>query len=138
MFGLFAKAAKKSRPTRRRKTSRFCIESLETRQLMARDVLETLDTSPAAISPIETPSDEAAIAPKAAADKPATAAKASNPKKAAKVDLDATIVAGLVVPTQYDNLLNLLHFYGGEKVTVPTKLKNFGPDTAEGKVTLSV
>ena len=56
---------------------------------------------------------------------------------AKKIDLDVTVQSGAVTPTQAKDL-NLLHFFGGEKLTIPTEIKNYGPGTANGSATVSV
>ena len=56
---------------------------------------------------------------------------------AKKIDLDVTVVSGAVTPTQAKDL-NLLHFFGGEKLTIPTEIKNYGPGAANGSATVSV
>ncbi|MGD9644688.1 MAG: hypothetical protein AB7U73_03185 [Pirellulales bacterium] len=68
----------------------------------------------------------------------AEAGKATTQKAAtAKIDLDISVVSTAVTPTQAKDL-NLQHFFGGEKVTVPTVVRNYGPDTASGSATVSV
>lgn len=75
-----------------------------------------------------------------AAQAPATGHAAAAVQAQAVVQppiLDVTVNSGSVVPTLATDL-NLLQFYGGEKVNIPTTLVNRGPTTASGSVTVTI
>jgi hypothetical protein len=67
----------------------------------------------------------------------AVSAQAATTQAARKPDLDVSIKSGAVAPTQAPDL-NLLHVFGGEKLTIPTVVKNYGPGSAVGSVTVTV
>jgi len=89
-------------------------------------------TAPVAIYGVaELPTANLATTSQAAAIQTVTTQAAKKP------DLDVSIKSGAVVPTQAPDL-NLLHVFGGEKLTVPTVIKNYGPGNAVGNVTVTV
>lgn len=146
IFELF-RISKPSRTTKRPTPRKLRLEQCEVRRLTAADFATALsphellvDSTPAIYGPAAAPAGRVeslglAIAresgPVAAAAEPA--AKATS----AKIDLDVTVRSGEVTPTLAKDL-NLLHFYGGEKLTVPTTIKNYGPDAAKGNLTVTV
>lgn len=146
MFGLFSKSSKKSRTAKRPAHRRFGMEHLERRELMAFNVFAG---TPAPMGPVQTSSQttsalvaspvagaSTSAAPQAAATSDATVAAAK--KATGKFDLDVNIQEGYVVSNESNDLLNLLHFWGREKVTIPTAVKNYGPDAFRGSVTVSI
>ncbi len=142
------------------------IESLEGRSLMAHNIM-TLVTLPRPAAPaqpaiVAAPTTQATTArqnvaiqtiPSALAA-PVAASTASTPAAltstgakaltttaatttaAPKIDLDCTLATDYVVPAVAIDL-NLSHFYGGEKLIMPCLIKNYGPDTAKGSVTVT-
>jgi hypothetical protein len=92
--------------------------------------------APVAPSTLQT----SAYAPVNMATAPATSAAqvlTTQAKASTKIDLDVTVQSGSVVPTQATDL-NLLQLFGGEKLTVPTVVKNYGPGAANGSATVSI
>jgi hypothetical protein len=87
--------------------------------------------APVYTAPLTAAADQTGLVAAAAGD--VTVQKAA----AKKIDLDVSVVSGAVTPTQAKDL-NLLHFFGGEKLTIPTEIKNYGPGAASGSATVSV
>lgn len=138
-FGFLTERNEKSRPKRReQRTLRF--EEFEDRRMMAAHGTQTFQTPPmeTALVASAAPTAPATVINISAAPS-ATAADAVNTqaKASTKIDLDVTVQSGAVVPTQAADL-NLLHFFGGEKLTVPTIVKNYGPGVASGSATVNV
>lgn len=151
---LFALLGGKSKSGQRRELQRTLrLEQCEERRLMAADPLTAylpasaplVASAPAAfVGPIDPIAalrgTGIAVAPTGATAKAAAAAApvvTTQATTATKIDLDVTIKSDGVVPTQAKDL-NLLHFFGGEKLTVPTVVKNYGPGVANGSATVSL
>ena len=149
-----SRSAGKSAARRKPRTLRF--EQCEARQLMtaspllmaptvtspapaaliAPAVISTTAAAPVFTAPALTAPQTAGtnqVGPSLTAAGDLTAQQAA----AKKIDLDVTVVSGAVTPTQAKDL-NLLHFFGGEKLTIPTEIKKYGPGTASGSATVSV
>ncbi|MBX9790283.1 MAG: hypothetical protein K2Y37_15300 [Pirellulales bacterium] len=128
--------------TGRRKTRTLRFEQCETRQLMTASPLTmapTLiqETAPALVAPALT-APQATVAQVGPTATVASAGDVTVQQAATrKIDLDVTVTSGAVTPTLAKDL-NLLHFYGGEQLTIPTVVKNYGPGTANGSATVSV
>ena len=144
-----ARSSKKG--TGRRKPRTLRLEQFEARQLMTASPVGmapvmTYQTATALVAPATltttttapvlnttTLASAATVAPTTTATGDVTVQQAA----ARKIDLDVTVQSGAVTPTLAKDL-NLLHFYGGEQVTIPTVIKNYGPGTANGSATVSV
>ncbi len=166
LSNLFGQSSKKAAPSTRQSAARrkprtLRFEQFEPRQLMTTSPLAmepTLTTAspPALIAPgapvaiaaplfaataptiTTAPATPLVFVPMTAATTAADAGDITVQKAAAKkIDLDVSITSGAVTPTQAKDL-NLLHFFGGEKLTIPTVIKNYGPGTANGSATVSV
>ncbi len=149
MKWFFASQNKSKRKSHSRRTAKpgLRFEQCEDRLLMAANILQLalpapLPSATVAVAPAVPVSTahSSALAPFAVAAAPtaaATQAVTTQAKVSTTIDLDATVQSGSVTPTLAKDL-NLLHFYGGEQLTVPTLVKNYGPGTASGSATVSI
>jgi hypothetical protein len=123
------KSSRSSQSRRQRSNRKFSLETLEVRRVMAYNVMS---------SAVPLASDAMGTSPAPAAlVASAVPAATTTADVKTKIDFDVTPDTGAIVPTQAKDL-NLLHFFGGEKLTVPTVVKNYGPSTASGSVTVSI